>query len=485
MMNGYRQSDTSVVPKKSLNKPDNVGAEKMEGRDVPKENRKQQNMLRTQRRESVQSKLLLIHQKAKEDKNMKFTSLMHHIYNIDMLRMSYLDLKRNAASGIDNVTWEGYGKNLEENLKNLSKRLKSGAYKAKSVRRTYIPKSDGKLRPLGVTALEDKITQRAMVAVLNAIYETDFEEFSFGFRPKRNQHQALDALYIGITRKKVNYVLDADIRDFFNRIDRKWLVKFIEHRISDKRIVRLIQKWLNAGILEEGKLIYNEQGTIQGSSASPLLANIFLHYVYDLWTRQWMKKRAKGEVIAVRFADDTIVGFQYEADAKRFQEELRERLQKFGLEMHPDKTRLIEFGRFAAERRGERGEGKPETFTFLGFTHICGKTRKNGKFTILRHTIKKRVRAKLKEIKTELKARMHEPIQFMGKWLRSVVTGFYRYFGVPGNYKDMSDFRYHIGQRWFHILRRRGQKGLLTWKEMGQLMDKWLPRPYICHSYPT
>lgn len=484
MKNNCRKSDSFVVPEKFSNNASKKVAEEMEGRDEPKENRKQQNILRTQCRESVQSKLYLIHQKAKEDKETKFTSLMHHIYNIDMLRMSYLELKRNAAPGVDRETWESYGKNLEDNLKDLSLRLRKGAYRAKPVKRAYISKADGKLRPLGVTVLEDKVVQRAAVAVMNAIYETDFVDFSFGFRPKRSQHQALDALYIGLSKKKVNYVFDADIRDFFNKIDRKWLIQFIEHRIADKRVVRLILKWLSAGILEEGKLIYNEQGTIQGSSVSPLLANIFLHYVYDLWVQQWMKKQAKGELIVVRFADDTVVGFQYESDAMRFQNELKERIQRFGLEVHPEKTRLIEFGRFAAERREKRKEGKPETFTFLGFTHICGKTRKNGKFAILRHTIKKRMRAKVEEIKAELKARMHDPIQSIGQWLKSVVTGHYRYFGLPGNYDAMSIFRFQIGRRWYHILRRKGQKGLISWKEMGKLMDTWLPRPRICHPYP-
>ena len=400
------------------------------------------------------------------------------------LRKSYLELKRNAAPGVDKETWESYGKHLEDNLKNLSMSLSSGAYRAKPVKRAYISKTDGKLRPLGVTALEDKIVQRAAVAVMNAIYETNFENFSFGFRPKRSQHQALDALYVGLSKKKVNYVFDADIRDFFNKIDRKWLVQFIEHRIADKRVVRLIQKWLNAGILEKGELIYNEQGTIQGSSVSPLLANVFLHYVYDLWVQQWMKKQAKGDLIVVRFADDTVVGFQYESDAKQFQIELKERLQKFGLELHPEKTRLIEFGRFAVERRKKRKEEKPETFTFLGFTHICGKTKKNGKFAILRQTIKKKMRAKVEEIKVELKARMHDSIQSIGQWLKAVVTGHYRYYGVPGNYDAMNVFRFQLGQRWYHSLRRRGQKGLITWKEMKALMEKWLPRPRICHSYP-
>jgi group II intron reverse transcriptase/maturase len=462
-----------------------VGAERVEGRGLPKENKQQQNMLRTQRREGVLSELQLIHQKARADRKMRFTTLMHHIYNIDMLRWSYLEIKRKAAPGVDKETWASYGKDLEKNLYTLSDRLKCGSYRAKPVRRVYIPKADGKLRPLGVTALEDKIVQRATVAVLNTIYEVDFKEFSYGFRPKHSQHQALDALYIGLSTKKVNYVFDADIRDFFNQINREWLVKMIEHRIADKRVVRLIQKWLNAGILEEGKIIYNDQGTPQGGSGSPLLANVFLHYVYDLWIQQWGKQKARGEIIVVRFADDTVVGFQYESDAKQFQVELKERLLKFGLELHPEKTRLIEFGRFAAENRKKRGEGKPETFTFLGFTHICGKTRKDGKFAILRHTIKKKMHAKIKEIKDELKIRMHDPIQEVGKWLKAVVTGHYRYYGVPGNCDAMGDFRYLISQRWLHSLKRRGQKGLMTWDKMTKLIDRWLPPPQICHKYPN
>lgn len=484
-MDDCRKSDRPIVPKKSSNKPDNVGTEKMEGRGMPKENKRQQNTLRTQRRESVHNKLQLIHQKAKTDKKMRFTTLMHHIYNVDMLMLSYLEIKRNAAAGVDKETWESYGKNLEKNLQELSRALKSGAYKAKPVRRVYIPKTDGKQRPLGVTALEDKIVQRAAVAVLNTIYETDFVGFSYGFRPKRSQHQALDALYVGLQTRKVNYVFDADIRDFFNKINREWLIKFIEHRIADKRVVRLIQKWLNAGILEEGKIIYNEQGTPQGSSASPLLANVFLHYIYDLWIHQWRKQKSRGDVIVVRFADDTVVGFQFESDAMQFQEDLKMRFQKFGLELHPEKTRLIEFGRFASARREKHNEGKPETFTFLGFTHICGRNRKDGRFTILRQTIKKKMHAKINEVKEELKKRMHDPIPQIGQWLKSVVTGHYRYFGVPGNHEAMSDFRFLIGQRWMHALSRRSQKARITWEAMGKLIDRWLPRPQICHKYPS
>ena len=415
---------------------------------------------------------------------MKFTALMHHVYDIDMLRWCYLEIKRNAAPGVDKETWASYGEGLEENLRSLAVRLKNGAYKAKPVRRVYIPKADGKQRPLGVTALEDKIAQRAVVAVLNTIYEADFVGFSYGFRPKRSQHQALDALYVGMSSKRGGYILDADIRDFFNKIDREWLVKFIEHRVADKRIVRLIQKWLNAGVLEEGKIIFNEQGTPAGSSASPLLANIFLHYVYDLWVQQWRKQKARGDVIVVRFADDTVVGFQYESDAIQFQEELKKRLQKFGLELHPEKTRLIEFGRYAAERREKRNEGKPETFSFLGFTHICGKTRKEGKFMIVRQTIKKRIHAKIKEVKEELAKRMHDPVQEVGQWLRAVVTGHYRYYGVPGNYEAMSYFRHLISRSWSHSLRRRSQKGNITWVKMIKMINQWLPKPQIYHKYP-
>ena len=484
MTNDCRKSDRLVVPKKFSNKPDTVGAERMEGRRLPEGNKVQQNTLRTQSRESVLSKLQLIHLKAKADKKMRFTTLMHHIYNIDTLRWAYLEIKKNAAPGVDKETWASYGEDLEGNLKDLAERLKSGAYKAKPVRRVYIPKADGKQRPLGVTALEDKIAQRATVAVMNAIYEADFVGFSYGFRPKRSQHQALDALYLGIVTKKVNWVLDADIRDFFNQINREWLIKFIEHRVADKRVVQLIQKWLNAGILEEGEITYNDQGTPQGSSGSPLFANIFLHYVYDLWVKQWRRKEGRGDVIVVRFADDTVVGFQYESDAIQFQKELKERLQKFGLELHPEKTRLIEFGRFAARNRERRKEGKPETFTFLGFTHICAKTIKGDRYTLLRHTIKKRMQGKIREIKDELRKRMHDSIQDVGQWLRAVVMGHYRYYGVPGNQIAMGNFRHEIIRRWKQTLKRRSHKGNITWEKMDKLTNRWLPRPQIHHEYP-
>jgi group II intron reverse transcriptase/maturase len=334
-----------------------------------------------------------------------------------------------------------------------------------------------------VTALEDKIVQRATVEVLNAVYEADFIGFSYGFRPGRNQHKALDALHTGIMTRKVGWVLDADIHDYFSSISHEWLVKFVEHRIADKRVVRLIKKWLNAGVLENGKVTYNDEGAPQGGSASPLMSNVYLHYVFDLWVQQWRKKQARGEVIAVRYGDDTIVGFQHKSDAQRFLQELKERFQKFGLELHPDKTRLIEFGRYAAERRAKRGEGKPETFTFLGFTHICGQT-KEGKFKVMRHTIKKRMHAKVKAIKAELIKRMHAPIQEVGSWLKLIVTGHYQYYGVPGNYEAMNDFRYLVYWHWKQQLTRRSQKGYITWERMNRIIDRWLPRPRIYHRYP-
>jgi group II intron reverse transcriptase/maturase len=415
---------------------------------------------------------------------MRFTALFHHIYAPEALRTAYLCLKREAASGVDGETWRHYGEALEDNLQDLSHRLKQGAYRAKPVRRVYIPKADGRLRPLGVTALEDKIVQRAAVEVMNAIYETDFLGFSYGFRPKRSQHNALDALYTGLLTKKVNWVLDLDIRGFFDAISHEWLVKFIEHRIADRRVVRLIQKWLNAGVLEDGKRVRMEEGTPQGGSASPLLANIYLHYVFDLWAQAGRRKQAHGDVIVVRYADDIVVGFQSEADAKRFLAELAERFRKFSLELHPDKTRLLEFGPFAARNRKRRGEGKPETFDFLGFTHICGKKRSNGRFTVLRQTIRKRMQAKLNSVKAELRQRMHAPIQDTGKWLRSVVSGHFRYYGVPMNRHALKKFRFRIGWLWHRALSRRSQNGRVPWNRMRRLIDHWLPPVCVYHPFP-
>jgi RNA-directed DNA polymerase len=484
MMNGRRKSDRLVVPMKSSNKAGAPAAEGMEGRRLAKGNPEEQTTGRTQRRESVHHALERVRQAAARDSKLQFTALLHHAYNLDMLRESYFGLKRDAASGVDGVTWQQYGTDLEGNLGDLSERLKRGAYRAKPVRRTFIPKPDGRQRPLGVPALEDKLVQRATVRVLNAIYETDFLGFSYGFRPKRSPHRALDALYVGLLTKKVNWVLDADITGYFDAIDRNMLVKFIEHRIGDRRVVRLIQKWLNAGVLEDGKRIRSDQGTAQGGSISPLLANVYLHYVFDLWVQQWRRRQANGDVIVVRYADDFVVGFQHRHEAERFQSDLRERFAAFGLELHADKTRLIEFGPWAAKNRQRRGEGKPETFDFLGFTHICAKKRSNGMFTVLRQTMRKRLQAKLKHVKDELRRRLHHPVPEVGKWLRAVLIGHQRYYGVPMNGPALYLFRFRVIWLWFRALRRRSQKTRVTWERMWRFVARWLPPVQIYHPYP-
>src|SRR5713101_2299232 len=483
-MNGHRKSDSPTVPMKSPNKAGQPAAEEMEGRGLAKGNPRQQNAPRTQRRQGAHSALERVREAAAKDRQMRFTALLHHIYDRERLRAAYFSLKREAAAGVDGETWRHYGERLEENLRDLAARVKGGAYRAKPVRRVYIPKADGRQRPLGIPTLEDKIVQRAAVEVLNAIYETDFLGFSYGFRPGRNPHDALDALYAGLLTRKVNWVLDADIRGCYEAIDHGWLVKFVEHRIADRRVVRLIQKWLRAGVLEEGKRIRTEEGTPQGGSASPLLANVYLHYVFDLWVQAWRQKRAHGEEIVVRFADDIVVGFHSKADADQFRAELTERMRKFNLELHPEKTRLLEFGPYAIDQREWRGEGKPETFNFLGFTHICVKKRGNGRFTVLRQTIRKRLQTKLNEVKAELQRRMHAPIPEVGKWLQAVVRGHIRYYGVPLNQPALWLFRFQVGRLWHRTLSRRSQKGRVLWDRMRRLITRWLPPPSVCHPYP-
>jgi len=459
-------------------------AEGVEGRGLAKGNPRQQNTSRTPGRKDVHSALERVRQAAGKDRKVRFTALLHHVYDLEMLREAYFRLKREAAPGVDGETWRHYGEALEENLRDLSARLKRGAYRAKPVRRVYIPKADGRQRPLGVTALEDKIVQRATVEVLNAIYETDFLGFSYGYRPGRSQHDALDVLYTGLLTKKVNWVLDADIRGYFDAIDHGWLVKFVEHRIADRRVVRLIQKWLNAGVLEDGTRTRSEKGTPQGGSASPLLANVYLHYVFDLWVRTWRRTQARGDMIVVRFADDIVLGFQYESEAERFKAALAERFSRFGLTLHPDKTRLFEFGPFAARNREGRGQGKPETFDFLGFTHICGKKRSNGRFTVFRQTMRQRLQAKLHEVKAELRQRMHDSVPAVGKWLASVLVGHMRYYGVPMNSRALHVFRFQVVRLWCRTLRRRSQRSRTTWERMYRLDQRWLPPVRIYHPYP-
>ncbi len=484
MMNGRGKSDRPVVPTKSPNNAKTPAAEEMEGRGLAKGNPREQNAHRTQCRASAPSALSRVRQAASSNRKMRFTTLLHHVYQLETLQTAYFGLKKEAAPGVDGETWRHYGEALEENLRGLSERLKRGAYRARPVRRTYIAKTDGRQRPLGIPVLEDKIVQRATVEVLNALYETDFLGFSYGFRPKRGQHDALDALYTGLLTRKVNWVLDLDIRGFFDTLDHGWLVKFIEHRIADRRLVRLIQKWLNAGVLEDGKRRRVEEGTPQGGSASPLLANIYLHYGFDLWVQAWRKRRAHGDMIVVRYADDIVLGFQSKSDAEQCWRELAERLRQFKLELHPEKTRLLEFGPFAAENRKRRGQGKPETFNFLGFTHSCATKRSNGRFTVRRQTMRQRLQAKLNEVKAELKRRMHDPVPEVGQWLRAVVSGHIRYYGVPTNTAALALFRFRVGWLWHRALSRRSQRKHVTWERTRRLIARWLPPPQVCHPYP-
>jgi RNA-directed DNA polymerase len=487
MMNEHGKSDRPIVPKKSLNKEGIKPTEEgMEGRGLAKNNSLRQDQSLGHRAGlDWQSALERIRKVARKDNAVRFTALWHHVCEVQRLREEYFALKRDSEPGVDKQTWQEYGQNLEANLQDLSARLQRGAYHAKPVKRAYIPKPDGRQRPIGIPTLEDKIVQRAATKVLSAVYETDFIGFSYGFRQGRKPHDALDALSVGITTRKVNWVLDADIQSFFDTIDHEWLVKFIEHRIADRRVVRHVKKWLNAGVMEDGKRMQMEEGTPQGGSISPLLANIYLHYVFDLWADQWRRKQTRCDVIIVRYADDFVVGFQSRADAERFLNDLRERFRKFNLELHADKTRLIEFGRFAAAQRKQRGVGKPETFNFLGFTHSCSKTRKNKKFLVLRRPNKKRMRAKLKQIHADMKHRMHVPIPEVGAWLKMVVQGWYRYYAVPNTFHDLEIFREQVRWLWYQVLRRRSQRARLTLERLSRITDRWLPRPKILHPYPS
>ena len=484
MMHDDGKSDASIVPEKPPNNAGGPVAEVVEGREVAKGNSLERNACRTQSRESALSSLERVRDAARRDRKLRFTALLHHVYASGRLRQAYDELKREAAPGIDGETWEHYGEQLEAHLAALSQRLKRGAYRAKPARRAYIEKADGRQRPLGVPALEDKIVQRAVVEVLNAIYEQDFLGFSYGYRPRRSPHDALNALTVAIQTRRVNWVLDADIRSFFDTLDHSWLIRFVEHRVADRRIVRLIQKWLRAGVLEEGRRIQSEVGTVQGGSVSPLLANLYLHYVFDLWIQRWRKRPAHGEVVVVRFADDFIVGFEHRYQAEQFLVELRERLAKFGLELHPDKTRLVEFGRWAARDHQRRGQGRPKTFNFLGFTHSCTKTRK-GRFAVLRQTMRKRMQAKLHEVHTKLRQRMHTTVPEQGVYLRAVLLGHLQYYGVPRNGAALWAFRQGVGRLWWQTLRRRSQGRHVSWGRMYRLIEQHLPPARICHPYPT
>ena len=465
------------------NKGGTPSAESREGSNRAKENAVEARAVRAQQRGAVSEGLDRVRQAARR-KAGKFTSLLHHV-TPDLLWRSFQALKRQAAAGVDGVTWREYEQGLEDRLADLHSRVRRGAYRAQPSRRVYIPKPDGRRRPPAIAALEDKIGRQAAATVLNCIYEERFLGFSYGFRPRRSAHDALDALTVGITQRQVNWILDADIRGFFDQIDHEWLLQFLEHEIADRPMLRLIRKWLKAGVSEDGEWSGTKRGTPQGAVISPLLANVYLHYVFDLWVEAWRNKSAAGAVMVVRYADDFVLGFEHRSEAERFLEQLRDRLAKFGLELHPAKTRLIEFGRWAiAERRG-RGAGKPETFDFLGFTHICEINRKSGRFVVRRKTVRKRMRAKLVEIKKHLRARMHASPSETGEWLRRVVRGYFQYHGVPGNRRTLQGFRWALARHWRRTLRRRGQKRRMSWGRFYRLLDCYLPPPRCFHPFPS
>jgi group II intron reverse transcriptase/maturase len=483
MMHAREKSDEAIVAEKLANKAERSAAEPVERRAEAKGNASRQRTDRIQSRATVIQGLERIRKAARERKKERFTALLHHI-SIEHLEVAFFELEKNAAAGVDGLTWQAYEADLGRNLEDLHGRLHRGAYRPMPSRRVYIPKPDGRQRPLAVAALEDKIVQRATAAVLNAIYEEDFLGFSYGFRPGRSTHDALDALVVAIESRKVNFILDADIRSFFDTVSQDWLIRFVEHRIGDRRIIRLIRKWLGAGVLEDGVVSVSEMGTGQGAVISPLLANIYLHYVLDLWADRWRRRQATGDAIIVRYADDFIVGFQHKSDAQRFLDAMRERLVEFALSLNPEKTRLIEFGRFAANNRKRSGLGKPETFNFLGFTFICGKSRR-GKFLIRRKSRIDRMRVKVREIKTELRRRMHRPIPEQGKWLRQVITGYFNYHAVPMNSRALDLFRHRVIVHWRRTLKRRSQTATMPWKRMRSLVNDYLPKPAILHPWPS
>ena len=486
------ESDRLIVPEKSANNRSvPLPTESMEGRGRTEESIGPLLRDRTQCRNADGSPFVArsrglpgVRAAAQQDKTLKFTSLLHHL-TPELLRASFLDLKKQAAPGVDEQTWHDYAEDFERRIEDLHGRIHRGAYRAKPSKRTYIPKPDGRMRPLGIAAVEDKIVQQAARTVLECIYEQDFLGFSYGFRPGRSPHQALDALYVGITKRKVNWIIDADIRGFFDNISHAWLMKFLEHRIADPRMLRLLKKWLRAGVSEDGAWSPTTVGTPQGAVISPLYANVFLHYVLDLWIHDWRQRHAQGEVIMVRYADDFVIGFREESDARQCLADLRERLAKFGLELHPEKTRLIEFGRYAEERRAKRGAGKPKTFDFLGFTHISGKTQR-GDFTIHRKTTRKKFQAKLADLKAKLLRNRHADLPEIGTWLQSVLRGWYRYYAVPGNYPRLQQFRDAIQAMWLRALRRRSQRGrCFAWEKFAKVCKRWLPSPRILHPYPN
>ena len=483
-MYGAEKSDNVILPKKQANNGLQWPAELVEGRALTKGSPHEPVTTWTQSQVFVSPGLMRVRQVAQEGKVGQFTALLHHV-TVEELEASYRALKRKAAAGIDGQTWESYGENLQTNLIDLHARMHNGSYRAKPARRVYIDKADGTKRPLSILCLEDKIAQHSVSQILHAIYEKKFVGFSYGFRPGRSQHQALDALYTGLLYRKVNWVLDLDIQGFFDAVDHDWMLRMLAHLVADRRILRLIRAWMEVGVADDqGRRVGSERGLPQGAVISPVLANVFLHYVFDLWSRKWRKRQACGEMIIVRFADDIIAGFQHQAEAECFLRELTGRFDEFHLQPHPQKTRLIEFGRFAIRDRQKRGQRKPETFEFLGFTHICRYNWK-GKFILTRHTKRSRMRSSLQAIKQGLRSRLHDPIGKTGTWLRRVVQGHLNYFAVPGNAKTISSFVYHVRRLWIRSLRRRSQRSCMPFTRYGPIADRFIPKPRILHPFPV
>jgi RNA-directed DNA polymerase len=439
----------------------------------------------TQSAGETDSDLRRLHAAAKKDAHLHFTNLLHFVTPA-RLRQAFFALNRKAARGIDEQSWTSYEEEgLNAKLSDLHRRIHTGRYRPLPSKRLWIPKANGQQRPIGIAAIEDKIVQQALVWILQEIYEADFMGFSYGFRPGRGQHQALDAVYMAITTKKVSWILDADIQGFFDQLNHEWLIQFIRHRIHDKRLLDIVIRTLRAGVSEDGQRTSTRVGTPQGAVISPLLANIYLHYVLDLWAHQWRKRHARGEMYIVRYADDFVIGFQYEHDGKAFHQALQNRLQQFGLKLHPDKTRLIEFGRFAVQNRAEKQLGKPESFQFLGFTHLCEKRKASQSFQLIRQSIAKRQRLTLDKIKTSLLEKSWMHVNDLGRWLRSVVQGYYNYFGVPGNKASLESFRSEICRSWHKVLRRRGNKKPTTWRRIRELIRCWIPSTRIVHPFPN
>ena len=481
-----RESDGCIVPKKEANNTTaRAGvAEPPEGRRPAKRNPREQNMGRTQDRETVEQALERIREAVRRDRKKRLTTLWHHVYSEATLREAYRKLNPTSSPGVDGQRWREYGEELDGRITELSARLKRMGHRPQAVLRRYISKENGKRRPIGIPALEDKIVERALVMVLEVIYEEEFANFSYGFRPGRSPHKALDALYMGIVSRKINWVLDADLSGYFDTIDHDWLVRMLEHRIADKRVVRYIIRCLKAGVVEDGYWREQGRGSPQGGCISPLLANIFLHYVLDGWVKKWRKTRARGDLIIVRYADDFVIGFQHQHEARQFYTELQQRLAKFGLKLNEEKTRLIAFGRFAAKDRHNRGDGKPETFDFLGFTHICGHDRR-GRFQLKRKTIGKRLRAKLRVLKAEMRKRWMLTLPEMGRWLRRVLTGHFNYYGVPGNFRCLKGFRQAVILLWRRWIIRKSQRSRASYARMYRLANRWLPAACIRHPYPS